>query len=227
MNQTTEVNWIDEWSYVKDRLLNSGFDTFTGGAAKKSYPFRSRYEHTKRVMKWMKRIVHDRPGVDREALELAIIFHDVGYSMGENKEHCVHSEEIFREYVKHRVDRADIEGKNIRSIYYDEKRIEYVAKLIRNHSDKERIGNSDISDELLIMMEADLLDEEGAMRIAWDGMAEGMAGGESFQALMSRHRKFWKADYNPMVTACAKEFFAKKQKLVAEYLKQMEFDLEE
>lgn len=221
MSEQIETNWVDEWLYVKEKLLGSGYDTFTGGAAKKSYPFRSRYEHTKRVMKWMKRIISDRPSVDRELLELAVIFHDVGYCMGENKAHCIHSEAIFRQYAKQQAECCD--GK---PIYKDTAKVEMIADLVRNHTAKEKIGSDSISDEMLILMEADLLDEEGAMRIAWDGMAQGMAGGESFKALLDWHRKFWKPDYNPMVTELAKEYFAKKQRLMAEYLSELEFDLE-
>lgn len=221
MAEQKKTDWADEWSFVRERLLSSGYDNFTGGEARKSYPFRSRYQHTKRVMAWMKRIISDRPQVDREMMELAIIFHDIGYCIGENKKHCIHSEEIFREYAS-----ARSNDELAHSIYRDKDKIERIAYLIRMHSDKFRLGKEQLDDDILILMEADLLDEEGAMRIAWDGMAEGMAGGESFDALLYRHKKFWNPDYNPMVTPLAREYFSRKQALMREYLGQLSFDLE-
>ena len=44
-----------------------------------SQPFRNRFDHTKRVLKWAKRI-HEIEGGDIEIITLAVIFHDTGWS---------------------------------------------------------------------------------------------------------------------------------------------------
>ena len=209
-------NWDEEWDFVKRRLEENGFDTFGGGCIA-AYPFRSRFQHTMRVMNWAKRILLDRPKVDLEVLELAIIFHDVGYCMGDNTHHQKNSATIFHEYREHK---KDAEG-----IWLDDRKLDFIEWLIENHSMKGMLATGEAPDELVMLMEADVLDEEGAMRIAWDNMAAGVCGAKSFAESLERTEKYWGPDYMPMITPLAKNFFEKKQAFVKEYIWQMKFDL--
>ena len=233
-HQTTNVlKWENEWTYVEKKLKESGCDSFGGGNAFSQYPFRSRFLHVRRVMKWAKRILSDFPKIDLDALELAIIFHDVGYSLGDNKKHQENSRMLFHEYRQEKcrtcehneAENASMQGFAAK-IWKDPKRLDLVEYLIENHSRKELLGEPDQVPELVLLMEADVLDEEGAMRIAWDCMAEGMGGGSSFQDALFHTRKFWNPGYDPMVTPKAKQLWAEKQKLVRAYIAQMELDLE-
>lgn len=203
--------WEDEWNFLERTLKDSGFDSFGGGMAP-SYSFRSRFAHTQRVMKWAKQILSDVDTVDKVVLELAIIFHDIGYSSGENKPHALHSVEIFRKYAKEHDLVPD--------------RVDEIAWLIENHSNKDLLNKPGVSNELIIMMQADMLDEEGAMRLAWDCMAEAMSGGKSFESALLHTLKYWNPEYNPMVTQLAQKFWQRKQQFVMDYVTQMEFDLE-
>ncbi len=209
-------DWKNEWKFVRERLESSGFDNFGGGTVT-AYPFRSRFMHTTRVMEWAKRIREDCPKADTEMLELAVIFHDVGYSLGNNREHQKNSAMIFHQYAE------DNRGRG--GIWNDEKRLEKVEWIIGNHSRKEWLGAEDAPEELTILMEADMLDEEGAMRITWDNMGAAIAGAESFNDALARTLKYWNESYMPMVTPLATQFFKRKQQFVADYIGQMKFDL--
>ena len=81
--------------------------------------------------------------------------------------------------------------------------------------------------ELIILMEADILDETGALSIVWDCMME---GGQSEQSFVKTYKHIEAYSYkalenNPMQTEKAKEFWASKQDLMKEFLKQLAFDL--
>lgn len=208
------IDRTEEWSFVKERLEGSSFDSFGGGAVA-DYPFRSRFQHTTRVMMWAKRILADCPGVDLEILELAIIFHDVGYSKGVNKSHQEEGAKIFEEYCKMRQE----------DIWSNQDKLRTIAWMIRNHSRKEMLLNDEATPELTLLMEADMLDEEGAMRITWDAMATGFLGEGGFEETLKRTIRFWNPEYMPMVTPLATQYFREKQYCVEKYISQMKFDL--
>lgn len=204
----------EEWNFVKTRLKESSFDSFGGGAVA-DYPFRSRFQHTTRVMMWAKRILEDCPQVDMELLEIAIIFHDVGYSKGVNKSHQEEGALIFTEYCRTH------QG----GIWDDESKQQEIAWLIRNHSKKNMLSNGEATPELTLLMEADMLDEEGAMRVTWDAMATGFLGEGGFEEALKRTMRFWNPEYMPMVTPLATQYFKEKQFCVEKYISQMKFDL--
>lgn len=200
-----------EWAFVKKTLKESGQDDF-GGGKQSRYPFRSRFEHTRRVYKWVHRLLDDATIEDVEVLELAAIFHDVGYSKGINKGHGLESAKIFEEYAR----------KNLK---LSDERIEKVKYLVSNHSNKEMLLPKTCP-ELIILMEADVMDEEGAMRIAWDCLAAGLGGAKSFQEALKRTIDHFNPEFNPMITPIAIRAFEEKQNFVKEYIKRMKDDLE-
>ena len=212
--QLSGADCTREWAYVKQCLEGSSFDSFGGGKVA-DYPFRSRFQHTTRVMLWAQRILADCPQVDRRVLELAIIFHDVGYSKGVNKSHQEAGAQIFEEYCK--LQKGDI--------WDDADRLRTIAWMIRNHSRKEMLSNGEATPELTLLMEADMLDEEGAMRITWDAMATGFLGEGGFEETLKRTIRFWDPEYMPMVTPLATDYFKEKQFCVEKYIAQMKFDL--
>jgi uncharacterized protein len=81
--------------------------------------------------------------------------------------------------------------------------------------------------ELILLMEADILDETGAMGIVWDCMAE---GGKDEQSYEKTYQHIYEKSYAiknsfPMVTEKAKQFWKEKQDFVEEFKKRYSYDL--
>lgn len=173
--------------------------------------FRSKYQHTLRVLGWAKRLVRERKDVDTDILFTAVIFHDIGCSEGKEF-HAERSAKIFYEYGL--------------KMNLDLKFIERVKDLISLHSSKELLKKKDTPIELIILMEADLLDEEGALRIVWYSLDKGITGAESYldvykHIVMGSNKRL----INPMVTEKAQYYWNEKQKIVEEFTRQLEDDI--
>jgi hypothetical protein len=95
------------------------------------------------------------PDIPR-SLAVAAIFHDVGYSVCGNS-HAKFSEEIFRGYAKE--NRLYAGG-------HEKKTLDEIASIIAVHSDK-RLPNEALTVDQQLLMDADMLDESGALRFAW------------------------------------------------------------
>ncbi len=185
-----------------------------GNAIKPNNPyhgFRSRYLHSVRVYRWMQRIIDDLE-VDKEACYIAAIFHDVGYSI-EKKNHALYSEMIFNRYAETHNFPKELQKK--------------VSKMIALHSHKELLNNKDTMPELILLMEADLLDEEGALGIAWDLLAKGARGTDDYkeciEAMKIHSGHILNQDY--MVTKRAKMYWEHKKSFVREFIGELESDL--
>jgi HD superfamily phosphodiesterase len=116
--------------------------------------FRDRWDHTKRVLAWANRL-HQKEGGDWTVIELATWLHDCGYQSG--LPHAqVSAEKAKAFFDSHPYNKADL-----------------VLALIENHSRKED-PDQVWSVELKILMDADTLDEKGALAIILDAISEGM-----------------------------------------------------
>lgn len=108
----------------------------------------------------------------------------------------------------------------------DEEFREKVERLIYAHSNKALLKEKNIGLELILLMEADLLDEEGAMGIVWDCMSMGNIHASSYAAayyhIMENSNK---EEPNPMVTERAKVFWEKKKQVVSEFAEILAEDL--
>lgn len=195
--------------YVKDYFLQHGGYYHPDPR----FNFRSKYEHTLRVLHWCKVLVADLPAINSEILYTAAIFHDVGYGNSEDKNfHAEKSADIFNEYA--------IQQK------MDEAFAEQVTYLIKMHSNKELLKVQDTLPELVLLMEADLLDEEGALRVIWYCATKAIQGTDrysdfyDFIQMGSRKRLD-----NPMVTPLAKKIWEQKIKLVDDFANELLFDI--
>lgn len=176
------------------------------------HPFRSRFQHSIRVLHWCQRLAEGLENVDKDVLYTAAIFHDIGYENRDNECHAKRSAQAFREYAKE-------QG-------MDEIFAQSVQALIACHSDKSRMRDADISLEMLLLMEADLLDEEGAMGIVWDCMTMGNAHASSYaKAYYHIMASSNKEEPNPMVTERARKYWEEKKEIVAIFAKLLEDDL--
>jgi uncharacterized protein len=173
--------------------------------------FRSKYQHTVRVLGWAKRLVEGRKDVDINVLYTAAIFHDIGNAI-DRESHAELGAKVFYEYgIKTEMDLPFIEK---------------VKNLIFFHSSKELLKEKDIPIELILLMEADLLDEEGALRMVWYTLDKAISGAQSYEdvyqhIVMGNNKRL----VNPMITEKAKYYWNEKQKIVEAFTKHLEDDI--
>ncbi len=179
------------------------------------FPFRVRSDHIWRVWMWARRLAEDfADAVDLDALRTAALFHDIGYGDAvEGVPHATNSARIFRAWSAAQA--------------MPEKISAYIEFLIAHHSEKERLRQPDTPLELTLLLEADLLDETGALSIVWDCMMEGAREEQSFyEAYRHLQRASAKIlDGNPMQTAKAQQLWREKQRLTDIFLEQLAADL--
>ncbi len=195
-------------AYVKDYLIrHKGIES-----PNPLHPFRSRFQHSIRVLHWCARLAEGLADVDKDVLYTAAIFHDIGYAQRDNERHAQRSALAFREYA----DSHQMEGK-----FADK-----VERLIGCHSQKDRMRQEGADLEMVLLMEADLMDEEGAMGIVWDCMTMGNAHASSYaKAYYHIMESANKEEPNPMVTKRAREYWEEKKGIVARFSKLLADDL--
>ena len=202
------MRYKDMLDFVEAKLIE-------GNGIKSTRPyqtFRNRFEHTKRVLGWAKRIADDLPNVDEEVLFTSAIFHDVGYASGK-EDHAINSANMFLEYAKANGFKQEF----IDKVYY----------CVINHSHKRFLTDETASPELILLLEADILDEEGAMAITWDLMTVGEMiptdFKEGYDMLMKYSIRILSQDM--MVTPKAKVYWENKKELVRKFLSSLKEDL--
>lgn len=209
-NNLSKEMYEEAIEYVRKTLTEAGRDSG------RRHPFRSRTAHTLRVLKWAERLIEGRNDVNSSVLFMAAIFHDVGYVADELDNHQKVSEKIFREYA----DSKD----------FSDEFIEKTAHCISIHSEKERMRQPEnMTIEEILLMEADLLDEEGALSICWDGLACGWEKKFSYQESYERTllEGTPKLNIQPMITEKAKKYWEEKQEFMRLYIMQLSRDLEQ
>ncbi|MDR0896831.1 MAG: HD domain-containing protein [Oscillospiraceae bacterium] len=197
-------------AYVQAYLEKYGRDTNVQEA-----PYRTRSAHCARVLMWVNRLLQQGGVDDPAALRLAAAFHDVGYAHADEG-HAAHSERILRDY-------AAEQG-------FAPALAERAAFLVAEHSRKsEWLPNPAAPRDLILLMEADLLDEEGALGLVRDCMNATAFGATSYLDAYRRMLRFEprRLERHPMVTPLAQQFWAEKQRLIRAMLEALAFDLGE
>jgi uncharacterized protein len=209
----TEEKYVSMFIYVKN-ILGENDNNATKLAEK--FPFRVRSEHIWRVYNWTKRLVdiNEYRNLDTDSLLTASLFHDAGYAISPNsKEHAENSEIIFRKYARENNFRKEKE--------------DFIAYLVKNHSNKNLMNKENIPIELIMLFEADILDETGAMSILWDCMVEGTKEKQSYinayEHIKINTMKI--LNENPMRTKKGKWYWEKKQKTVKNFIEELAYDL--
>ena len=137
-------------AFVRDSLKPSAPDTET-------FYFRDRFCHTLRVMQWVKRLCASEE-CDARLAVIAAIFHDCGYRPGGKYTHAQLSADICQDYMRqHGFPEGDIAA---------------VCEMVRLHSYK-AMPVYELSPELRVLMDADILDELGVTICIWDSLYEG------------------------------------------------------
>jgi uncharacterized protein len=100
------------FQFVKNYLENDEAETIRIGI----FPFRKRSEHIRRVYMWAQRIADGEAYINKEAVLVAAIFHDIGYA-------------IYLDGSKHAEDSAILCEKYLKENGYDTEFIRLVAYL--------------------------------------------------------------------------------------------------
>lgn len=200
------------FQYVEEMLYS--YDRKKGDKSKNKISY-DRYEHTVRVYKWMLRITSELrdDGIDEESLKIATIFHDVGYSVKGDSEHAQESARICRDYLERRP--------------YDPAQIDFICYLIEEHPNKKLLHDKMTPLELVVLMEADMLDDTGAMGIILDSWIASKEENPSFDSVCRHFEKYTYRHMKQMefVTAPGRRFWHEKRNLVYEFLRQYRRDL--
>jgi uncharacterized protein len=177
----------------------------------------SRFHHIERVYAWMKRIVSELSpvmSIREKELHIATIFHDAGYGVLEDsRRHAEASAVICRNYLLEHG--------------YEEDFIKGVEFLVANHSRKDLLTKQDTPIELVILMEADLLDDMGALGIVMDAMIESKLEEVTYQKIYKHIEEYSVKDIQVslMVTLPGKRFWKEKQNLTEEFIRQLKRDI--
>ena len=202
----------DMFEYVKLRLDKQNASS---GVNKTKITY-DRYDHVVRVYKWMLRIVMELKddSLDTESLKIATIFHDIGYGLEtESKPHSVAGAELCRDYLERR--------------NYPPEKIEFICDMICKHSEKKLMWQKNTPLELIVLMEADMLDDTGAMGIILDAWIESKEDNPNFNSFLKHIQKYTYSQMKnvEMVTAPAKKFWHQKRKLVYDFVREYQRDL--
>lgn len=209
MSNRASIEYETLFAYVKEAL--AAYD-YHGGASKTTIKY-SRFEHTERVYRWMLILAEDFAGrIDMEALRIATIFHDIGYSL-QQENHAESGAVLCREYLD--------------SIGYPAKKANFICDLIARHSDKEILHDADTPLELVLLMEADLFDDTGAHGIVMDAWIQSLRAEVSFESIYEHIMKYsWKQmQENPMRTETARRIWAEKKELTDRFVESLRVDL--
>ena len=205
--------YVEEILYSYDRKKK---DRASSGEKNKNKIAYDRYEHTQRVYQWMIRITSElrEDKLDLESLKIATIFHDVGYgNPEEDKPHGQISSAICRDYLERRD--------------YPPEKIDFICYLIEEHSNKKLFHEKSTPVELVVLMEADMLDDTGAMGIILDSWIASKDEKATFESVCRHFEKYTYRHMKQMefVTAPGRRFWHEKRKLVYEFLRQYRRDL--
>ena len=198
------MNYAEVIEYVKKMTSENGRPSL--------YPFRSRYEHTMRVYRWAIKL-QAKLGGDLDIIALAALLHDIGWEEG--RDHCEVGAELAVEYL---------DGLGV-----DPETIKRVGEIIMMHEDKDT--DRELSLECKIVMDADLLDEVGAIGVIWDAMAtvcENENDEAAYKKAYYRIKNYYRIN-KPKIRRCktdaARAEWTKRMQLIENFVNQLEKEL--
>ncbi len=195
------MNYSEVIEYVKKMTTENGRPS--------NYPFRSRYEHTMRVYRWAIKL-QAKLGGDIDIIALAALLHDIGWDS--ERPH----EEVGAELAVEFLDSIGVEPEIIKR----------VGEIIMIHEDKDT--EAELSLECKIVMDADLLDEVGAVSVIWDAMATACEDEASYKKAYYRIKNYYRIN-KPKIRRCktdaARAEYTKRMQLLDSYINQLEKEL--
>lgn len=195
------MNYSEVIEFVKTKTSENGRPP--------NYPFRSRFDHTMRVYRWAIKL-QAKLGGDLDIIVLAALLHDIGWD--DERPHGEVGAEIAVEYLD--------------SIGVEPEKIKRIGEIIMMHSDKDT--KRELSLECKIVMDADLLDEVGAVGILWDAMATAIGDEPSYKKAYYRIKNFYRIN-KPKIRRCktdpGRTEYAKRMQMIENYIYQLEREL--
>lgn len=185
-------------NYVKAEIARNG---------RASQPFRDRFQHTMRVYAWAERL-QALEGGDLQTMQIAALFHDAGWD--EVIPHQEVSAKLARDYLT-RKDWADVD-------------IEKVVLAVANHN--QRTSNSPLPIECYIIMDADFLDEVGALTVIWDSMSTALKSEPSYLKTYERISYYFeknKAKEHLLRTETGRRFYRERLAFLEHFIRNLEF----
>lgn len=174
------------------------------------YPFRNRFDHTMRVYQWAMRL-QELLGGDREVIAIAAIFHDIGKGA---PDHAEVGAQITDDYL-------------CRIGYPDLKRRQ-IVQAVRYHSSKREAAVLNLCIEEKILIDADLLDEIGAITIIWDAMATALEENPSYTKVYERTQKYvvpLREQEQYFTTEAGRQFFRERVQVIENFISEFRFEL--
>jgi len=177
---------------------------------RKSQPFRNRFEHTMRVLKWAHRI-HQVEGGNLEVITLAIFFHDSGWS--DTIDHALVGAKLAEKYLLENV--------------VDPILVDRVVSAVRTHN-KRTEPYEGLPLENLIVMDADLLDELGITTLVWDAMATATGENPSYVRALEKDLEYYERAKGKMVqfkTEAGRKFYNERMNIWNSCLSHLQYEL--
>jgi uncharacterized protein len=177
------------------------------------FPFRRLADHCYRTYRWAQRIQACEGG-DREVVEIAALFHDVGKCIDNTPAgHARAGAEICELYL---VSRG-----------FDGDQTARIVHIVRNHVHS--IRDVPLSLEARIVRDADRLDEVGALTVLWDAMAAGAEEPQSyaltFQRIRSAYDRLTRRDSRELETAMGRRFYKERIDVLSRFVSELEYEL--
>ncbi len=195
------MNYAEVIEFVKKKIAES--------ERPNQYGFRNRFEHTMRVYRWAIRL-QAKLGGDLDVIVLSALLHDVGWEDGRPYEDV--SAEVAVEYLD--------------SIGMDQETIRKVGEIILLNADKDT--EKDLSLECKIVMDADILDEVGAIGVMWNCMAVSQEDEASYKKAYYKIKEYYRIS-RPKIRNCKTDAgrmeYSKRMQAVEAFIYQMEKEL--
>ena len=195
------MNYAEVIEFVKQKT--------TAGDRPNPYPFRNRFEHTMRVYRWAIRL-QAKLGGNLDVIVLSALLHDVGWEEGRPHEEV--SAEIAVEYLD--------------SIEIDPETIKRVGEIILLHADKDT--EKELSLECKIVMDADLLDEVGALGIMGNCMSTALEDEAGYKRAYYKIKEYYRTN-KPKIRRCKTDAgraeYTKRMQAIEAYIYQLEKEL--
>lgn len=175
-----------------------------------NYPFRSRYRHTLRVLMWVERLQKELGG-DLDVLRYSALLHDCDWNGKEN--HAITSYHTAKKFLDQFDMKDDFKNKILEGVkYHNQQGVEGLAK------------------ETYILMDADELDEVGALCIMWDTLAEQHKEDYvSYKSVLDRIKKYtpkFHENVEKLNFEYSKEIYRRKVAFQELFIKEAEEELE-
>lgn len=177
---------------------------------RRSQPFRNRFDHTMRVLKWAHRI-QKLEGGDLKIITLAVLFHDTGWS----------------NTFDHALVGAELAEKFLFANEVDPVLVDRVVSAVQTHN-KRIEPHESLPIENFIVMDADLLDELGITTLIWDAMATATEDNPGYVRALEKDLEYYeraKGKTTQLKTKAGMKFYNERMAIWNRCLSHLQYEL--